>query len=401
MKKLLIISSLTIIVLAGIWFYFASNYPDTSPLKSVQFYIEKIINPRPNLKKETFGFLPYWRVNETKNIKLQYISHVDYFGLVVDADGEFIQETNTETEPGYREWQTQKVKDFMTKAQIFGSKTSLSIISHVNSTTEALLDHPQAQDKLIANILKEVKTRKLDGINIDFEYLGDADPEYKAKFSEFSRNLKEELTKQNPDSKLYLSVMPYSVRSDDILDLVKLEPIYDRFIGMSYDFYGISSEIAGPIAPLTGYKENKYYFDVATMYEDLTKQIPKEKILMGVAHYGWDWTVEDGETIQSPTFPSDHENNYAAVMSYARAQTDENINPENCSWDEFAFETWCWYTDTDGVDHQVWLADNKTIKSRYDFAKSNDFTGIAIWVLGYEGENSSIWGLMKDGFGRN
>ncbi len=400
MKKLLAGIVILILTLSAFWFFARSKYPQTHPLISAGHYAERLISPRPNLSIETFGFLPYWRINDTENIRLNYISNVDYFGLNIDADGEFIKIVNGETNEGWREWQNQKTKDFMTKAQIFGSKTSLSIISHVNSTTEALLDNPQAQEKLIVNILKEIRTRKLNGINIDFEYLGDADPEYRQKFTVFSKNLKEELVKQNPNAQLYLSVMPYSMRSEDILDLAELEPVYDQFIGMSYDFYGISSEIAGPISPLSGFSENKYYFDVTTMYEDLTQFIPKEKILMGVPHYGWDWAVEDGPTIQSPTFPSDHKNNYAAVMSYARAQTDNNINPDNCSWDEYAFETWCWYTDTEGVDHQVWLADDKSITARYDFANNKNFSGIAIWVLGYEGKNSSIWDLMKERFGK-
>jgi spore germination protein len=168
---------------------------------------------------------------------------------------------------------------------------------------------------------------------------------------------------------------------------------------MSYDYYGISSDIAGPIAPMKGFKENKYFFDVTTTYEDYLKQIPKNKIVMGVPYYGWDWAVKDGATITSRTFPSDNPNNYAAVLSYARMREDKDLNRKQCQWDDFAEENWCWYTDQKtGIDHQVWFEDAKSLGVKYDYANKQDFSGIAIWVLGYDKDYPDLWNLMKEKF---
>nr|MDQ3017711.1 glycosyl hydrolase family 18 protein [Bacteroidota bacterium] len=160
-----------------------------------------------------------------------------------------------------------------------------------------------------------------------------------------------------------------------------------------------SSTNAGPIAPMTGFKENKYFFDVTAMYDDLEKYIPKEKIIMGVPHYGWDWAVEDGKTIQSTTLLQTDPENYAAVISYARAKEFKDFKKNQCKFDDYAKEPWCWYKDKKtGVDHQVWFQNEKSIGIKYDFANTRDFRGIAIWTLGYDKDYPDLWELMKKKF---
>ena len=358
------------------------------------------MKPHAKLEKETIGFMPYWRLDDIKYTRLDLITEVNYFGLYVNGDGEFVTVVNGETNPGKREWDTQKVKDFISKTHINGAKFTVTIVCQDNDDIESILDSNVAQQKLIANIISEVKSRDLDGINVDFEYLGEPDSKYKQKFTDFSKNLKQALKKQNPNARLELSIMPRSARIPDIFDFAQFVPIYDYFIGMSYDFYGSYPEIAGPIAPLTGFKENKFFFDTTTMYEDLEKYIPKEKLIMGVPHYGWDWAVTDGKQIQSATLPRSDPNSYAVAISYATARESKDFKKSQCQFDDYAKEPWCWYTDKKGIDHQVWFEDNKSIGIKYDFANTQNFGGIAIWVLGYDKGYSDLWELMKEKFTR-
>ena len=112
---------------------------------------------------------------------------------------------------------------------------------------------------------------------------------------------------------------------------------------------------------------------------------------------GWDWAVEDGKKINSLTYPSNHKNNYAAVISYARAREEKLLKPKQCTWDEYAQETWCWYTKG-GVSHQVWLADNKSVAARFDYANKQNFGGIGIWVLGYDKNYPDLWEMIEKKF---
>lgn len=412
-KKTLIIVIVIVIILmffAVSWLYLATNYPTASPLKSGLYKLEGLIKPHADMKKETLGFLAYWRLEEIDNQRLDLLTEVNYFGLYIDGKGNIIKEVNGETDPGWREWQSQVVKNLIAKTQIFGSDFSISIISQNNDNIESLLDSKDSQERLIANILSEIKSRKLDGVNIDFEYLGEPDKEYREKFTDFSKLLKTKLNEEAPKTKLMLSIMPRSARpltpesSDggrardpDLFDFKELSPIYDRFIGMSYDYSGISSDIATATAPMTGFSEGKFYFDITTTYEDYLHVIPKEKILMGLPYYGWEWAVEEGREIQSPTLTDDAR--YAAVMSYGRAKESVELKDNQCYFDEYAMQPWCFYKNSEtGSDHQVWFENERSIGIKYDFANEKNLGGVAIWILGYDAEYHDLWNLMKEKF---
>lgn len=399
MFKKIFLSVLLLIILAGIGFYFylSQTYPNTSPLLTSTYYIESQMNPRPKFIKHVMGFLPYWRIDDIGNIRPNLLSEINYFSITAGPDGHLEKVVNGETDPGWKGWQKQEVKDFITRTHINGADFTVTIAALNNARIESILDSEDAQTTLINEIIELVKTNKLDGVNVDFEYFGEPEEVYRTAFTQFSKNLATQLKTKVPGSELTLSLMPLAGRENGIYEFAKLAPLFDRFLGMSYDFYGENSDIAGPISPMKGFKENKIFFDMETMYEDFAKVLPKEKIIMGVPYYGWDWAVEDGKSINSATLPKDDPDSYAAVISYARAREEKLLKPKQCIWDEFALETWCWYTKN-GIDHQVWLADNKSIATRFDFANKQNFGGIGIWVLGFDKNYPDLWEMIGQKF---
>ena len=398
MKYVLFIAfSLCFSVLA-LFFYCQTRYPATPPLTAMAYFFEHLIKPHAKLKQEVIGFLPYWRLDDIQAIKLTDLSEINYFSFSVDDDGHILQATNNETDPGWNGWNKQTTKNFITKAQIMGTKVSITIAVLNNNQIESLLQDKAKQQVLITDILKEVKERHLSDVNIDFEYTGDADKAYQEYFTNFSNDLVTALKKQDPHATVSLSLMPLTMRQDGIYDFSKLATLYDRFIGMSYDFYGQNADIAGPVAPMRGFKEKKYFFDITTMYEDFLAKLPKDKIVMGVPYYGWEWGVVDGKTINSKTLPAYDPNNYAAVISYARAR-ESGLNKKQCRWDIYAEETWCWFTDTQtGTDRQTWIVDNAFIQTRFDYAKKQQFTGVAIWTLGLDKNYPDLWKALTTTF---
>lgn len=397
MKKIVLLLPILILLLFPTYLYF--TYPQTYVLKSTGYFMNHIIHPHVQLNKHVMGFLPYWRVEDIKYIRPELLSEINYFGLTVGSDGKIIQLTNaTEADPGWHAWNMQSVKDFVTQTRIAGSDFSVTIVSQQNDVIETILDSPSSQTALTSEIVTLVKENHLNGINIDFEYSGDADEKYKEEFTAFAKQLHETIQKEIPNTKLSLSIMPLAARQKDLFDFPKLVPYFDRFIGMSYDYYGISADVSGPGAPMKGFKDNKYFFDVETTYQDYLKVIPKDKIIMGVPYYGWDRTVVDGSNLLSKTFPSGDARNYAAVTSYGRLRDEVDFKPNQCTWDTVALSSWCRYSK-DGIDHQVWIEDEKSLGIKYDFAKEQDLAGIGIWVLGYDKDYPDLWNLLKEKFG--
>lgn len=398
-KIIFTIFFLTSIFLLGLLTYLYFKYPTSSPFRSADYLIEDYYHPHAKMSKDVIGFLPYWRMDDTKFLRFDLLSEIIFFSLTADENGQFIKVVNKETDPGWRWWNGQVVKDLIAKTQITGGQFSLTITMQKNTTLEKFLINPEAQQTLINNLLQEVKLKHLDGLNIDFEYDGTPDDIYRENFVKFNQKLTTTFRQQSPTTKLSIDFFPLSLREPRLFDISKLAPLYDRVIIMSYDFYAGNSDIAGPIAPMGGYAEGKYIFDNTTAYGDYLKVVPKEKLVMGVPYYGWDWPVENGQQVQSKTLPQNDQNGYPAVISYGRMRQFNLLKPENCQWEELAQETWCWYTDPDTkVDHQVWFEDNRSIEIKYDFAKTNNLAGVAIWTLGYDKNYPDLWTMIENKF---
>lgn len=388
-----------LLIFLGIFAYLYFKYPTTSPLTALSYFYYAKTSPHAGLNKQVIAFLPYWRMDDTKYTRFDLLSEIIFFSLSADENGQIVKVSGQETAPGWRWWNSRVVKDLIAKAQISGGKFSLTLDVQKNSHIRSILDSKNAQDNLINALTGEVASRHLDGINIDFEYIGDPGDEYRQKFVDFSRQLSAALHEKQPQIELSLDLLPTQGRDKSLFDLGGLNSVYDRFIVMSYDYYGSNSETAGPIAPMNGFAKEKYFFDVATTYQDYLKYLPKEKLIMGVPYYGWDWPVEDGAKPLSKTLEPNDANGYAAVMSYGRMRENPDLKPTQCQWEALAQETWCWYKDQQTQkDHQVWFEDNRSIAAKFDFSRDQKLSGIAIWTLGYDKGYPDLWNLISDKF---
>ena len=399
MKRILKFLLGFIVLLFLAWFYLSKTYPLTPPQLSALYFLKRIMQPPVSYKNYIIGFLPYWRLDQISNIQPNHLSELNYFSLSVDSDGHIAKIANGQADPGWNGWTQQATKNFITKSQIMGAKVTVTIAAQDNQLIENILNSNSVQQNLITDTLQQVKERKLNGVNIDFEYTGVPDDSLRAEFTYFSKKLATALKQQDPNAELSLSIMPLSGRTKDLFIFQQLVPIYDRFIVMSYDYYGQSSDIAGPVAPMNGFLQGKYFFDVTSTYSDYLLYIPKGKIVMGVPTYGWEWAVANGSTMNSSTYPTDSPDSYAAVISYARAREDSDLNTKQCQWDPVSQETWCWFMDKQtGVDHQAWIVDNRMIQTRFNFANKKELGGIALWTLGLDSNYPDIWDMLNSTF---
>jgi spore germination protein YaaH len=105
------------------------------------------------------------------------------------------------------------------------------------------------------------------------------------------------------------------------------------------------------------------------------KSIPRERIYLGVAAYGYDWTLGDG----------------TATVSTLQAQAllrKYGIQP---TWDTASHEYHFAYKDNGS--HDVWYEDQRSFADKLALAKQTHIGGIAIWRLGYE--SPDIWKQLQ------
>lgn len=400
-KKLFIAVVVTSVLIFISIFYLAKKYPTTSPLASAEYLTSDLTHQHRQLSKEVIGFLPYWRLDDTKYLHFDLISEIFFFSLSADGTGNIIKVANGQIDPGWKWWQDSSIQNLIAKAQVNGDKFGLTISMQKNSTLESFLDNQAAQQILINNLIGEIRDKNLDAINLDFEYDGTPPDGYQGKFTDFATKFAHQFRAQSPGTELSIDFFPLSIRSPRLYDIPKLAPLFDKIIVMSYDYYSANSDLAGPAAPISGFAQGKYFFDVTTTYQDYLKVVPAAKIIMGVPYYGWDWPVRDGNTPLSRVLPQNDRDGYPAVLSYGRMRQDTDLIPQNCSWDDLAKEEWCYYTDkTTNQDHQAWFENDKSIDIKYDFANSHNLSGVAIWTLGYDSSYPDLWNLLQSKFAK-
>lgn len=397
-KRLLLLISAPIILflvfLAILW----AMYPATSPFTTLSDYQEALTHPHNHMQQEVIGFLPYWRLRDISYIRFPVLSQLIYFSLTADGSGNFLKQTGNQTDPGWLHWNSQQVADLITKTHITGNMFTLTISMLKNKDIESLLSNKNAQKLLIQNIAQQISSKHLDGINLDIEYLGDSGTSTKNEMTAFLTTYTTTLRKQFPHTQLSIDFLPTAARDKGIFNFPAIASLFDRYVIMSYDYYAASSDAAGPIAPMQGFAQGKYFFDVTTTYNDYKKIVPKEKIVMGIPYYGWDWPVADAQKIPAKTLDQNDTNGYPAILSYGRMKQDTDLHPNQCFWDALAASPWCWYTDKGGIQHQVWFENKKSIQTKFAYAASENFAGVALWTVGFDKQYNDLWNIISSLF---
>ncbi len=225
-----------------------------------------------------------------------------------------------------------------------------------------MLANPAARTRLGTELEQYADAEHESGIVVDFESL----PKSSQKdFEAFVHDLSVDLHARN------LKLMVGLPAADWSYDYKYFASQADAIILMNYDFRWSSSD-PGPIAPQDWFERN-----IANM----VKIVPPEKIVMGIANYGYDWpakTRSDPHPLaQSVTF---QQSVITAVESGADITFDgDSFNPHYS------------YEDENNRVHTVWLTDGVTAYNQLRAAERAGVQGTALWRLGME--DPSIWSI--------
>lgn len=378
MKKLLfavimlaLVSIVAIVLLAKSEGLFSTRKGQPAPL----------VSHEQKVPKRIIGFLPYWQMGAIDRQKLIVLDEAIYFGVTIDEEGSFVRNQ------GLTRLASVPFAQF--------KQVSLAIALQDNEKIEIFLKNKNAQEQLYKNI-EQLLTQypKLSGINFDFEYSGIPGKDTVAQYAAFVQSFRQNLKKSRPESILSVDITADAMKKSRLYDVEKLADAADYIVLMGYDFFRPTSSVAGPVAPLTG--KELYEYDVTTAVFDFLTVVPKEKLILGVPYYGWDFpTVDDvrGSFIEKRTDES------VALASYKR--TRQLIDGKNVDlrYDEESQTPWLVYhdPDTNGI-RQVWFEDEKSLAKKYDLVNKEGLAGIAIWALGYDGLHPELWKLLEEKF---
>lgn len=329
-------------------------------------------------KPEIVGFLPYWLLKQADKDYSQYITTLTYFGLALQSDGS-IKKLNTpqEEEPGWTILKRDAYASRMTDAKNHGLKQSLLVISGDDNTIGDIIGDPVAHaNTLMQEIAPIMKDKGFTDLNLDIESFIDASESARTNFTTFVSTVKNQLVAQNLGT-LTLDLIPIALVKTKLYDARSLGSIVDRVVLMTYDYHYIGSLTSGANAPIDG-AGTRIEYDTKTAVQEAIKAIPKEKILLGVPLYGYEWETLSNAS-ESATIPG------GSSTASSRRVADILSSCASCSaqFDPVAREPYLIYPEQDYYN-QIYFENESSMKEKINLAKTYQLGGIALWALGYE-----------------
>lgn len=357
---------------------------ETLPASTNRYFSESL----EKTGRHIIGFLPSWMV--AQNIKVDTkITQIIYFGLGVNDNGEVIM-FNEKNEPTF-EW-LYFTSDYFSRLKSEAKKNNTKVIITFkmfdNESIDKLISNSQATEFFIKNVVNILKKYDLDGINLDFEYFTDSNFPTVRFMNNFLQNLSTALKNENPKYLLSVDVNAIVMLSDKAYDMVKIGELADQIIVMAYDYRTPSSLSAGPVSPLNA--DSTVEHSIRQSIDSLKGRVPMEKVILAVPFYGYEWETTTKEH-KSSVVP-----NSGALATYKRVRellgSREDVVKH---WDEKAMSPWLVYEQS-GAIKQIYYEDEKSIQAKFEFIKSQNLGGVAVWAVGYEGKYNDIWNVITN-----
>ncbi|SDD44564.1 glycosyl hydrolase family 18 protein [Sporomusa acidovorans] len=230
-----------------------------------------------------------------------------------------------------------------------------------------VLSSPALRTKAIDNFEAYIKKYNLDGINVDFEMVPAEDRD---NLTAFMKELSERLKPQGYI--VSIDVFPKQNEDNDVAaayDYAALAKYADKIMIMTYDNHGVWSG-PGPIADIRWVENNLKY---------ALRFIPKNKLYLGIAAYGYDWSAQGTQSLDFKSI-TDLSKRYGQAVQ----------------WDDMSKSPYFSYTAADGVAHTVWFENSESIKFKLSLITKYDIAGAAMWKLGEE--DPKVWSVLRDTF---
>jgi len=238
----------------------------------------------------------------------------------------------------------------------------------------AVLSNPEIRSRFVQNLVALTEKEKWDGISIDIEKAPPAD---RQNFTNFVAELHKALKAKDKILNISIPAKFFDYPSDlwsGAYDYEGIGKHADQIILMTYDEHGLGTT-AGPIASEAW---------VNKVIQFAVSKIPREKIVMGLPVYAFDWGSD------KPTMPD--------YLTYSQAMERAKKHGVQLQFDEETMVPFYTYT-ANGVRHEIYFENAKSLQPKMEYARKHRLHGVAIWRLGME--DPEIWNSLLKTYGTN
>jgi spore germination protein YaaH len=233
-----------------------------------------------------------------------------------------------------------------------------------------LVSSPQNMNAFALNLVRLVERYNLDGVDIDIE---DVLEEDRNRLTQLYREIGRVFDERGY---FFSTAVPSKTGPTDPsvfakpFDYPNLHQPTDQFVIMLYNEHGWPGSGPGPVVSI-GRMEKVLRYAMTIM--------PKEKIVAAVSVFGFDFNLKTGR---------------AAYATYDRAVALAKQHNKQITFDQETQTPMFAYTDSQGVNHEVWFEDRASILAKAQLASRLGIRGLALWRLGME--DKAMWTMLRD-----
>lgn len=228
-----------------------------------------------------------------------------------------------------------------------------------NYLVNVAVEDMQMQSTLIEQLLDTVQDRGYTGVDVDFEYIL---PQDREAYAQFVGNLRQIMNANGYRVSVALAPKTSSAQPGILyegMDYRLLGENADHVFLMTYE-WGYTYGPPMAVAPLNKVRE---------VVEYAVREIPLDKILMGIPNYAYDWPLPYQRGITQARLIG----NVEAVQLAAERGAE-------IFFDETAQSPYFTYWDGE-VQHEVWFEDVRSIEAKLRLADSYGLKGVGYWNL--------------------
>ena len=281
---------------------------------------------------------------------LQYLTYLSVFSAKTRIDGTITELNDTAL---IRKCYVNGVAPVLTLTNQRESGGFSGDIAH------AVIADEEVKTKLIQNVMEYLDRRNYFGLNIDFEYVREED---RTLYTQFLLDFAAALRRVGYSLSVALAPKISQEQSGLLYtahDYAAVGSIADKVTIMTYEWgYTYGEPMA--VAPIDKVRQ---VLDYAIM------EMPPEKILMGMANYGYSWTLPYKKgTAARPLSLS--EIPQTAYSQYA-----------DIRFDDTAQSPFFRYYDSAGTEHIAWFEDPRSIEAKLKLVSEYGLGGVSYWNI--------------------
>lgn len=282
--------------------------------------------------------------------ELPFLSSLTIFGYGFRPDGTLI---------------VPRDEPLITAAEEFGVAPILLLSSVTedggfsSERASTLFNDLSLQNTVLEQIAATMQAKGYRGLDIDFEYVKEEDTE---AFLSFISNAAEQMHALGYFVNVDLAPKASAGQRGllyEAHDYARIGAIADTVLLMTYE-WGYTYGPPMAVAPLN---------QVERIVQYAVSEIPRDKIMLGIPNYGYDWALpfEKGQT-------------KAQSISNQEAVVIAGENRADIIFDETAQSPFFNYT-RNGTAHEVWFEDVRSIGAKFDLAEEYGLLGYGYWNL--------------------